>query len=260
MQLQVQNLAYSIDGKPILSNVSFSVFKGEKWAIIGRNGAGKSTLIRCIAGLAPAHAGSVCIDNKPLALFSAKQRGKAIAYVPQTNDYRMPFTVYDFVMMGRFPYFGLMAKALQEDKKIVEESLEITELTEYADRRMDSLSGGELQRVFIAGAVAQRTPLMLLDEPTTFLDPNHQYRIKKALDRIHDTFGVAIITVTHEISSIFANYTHILALKAGAVVFSGACSSIESSQTDFLTNIFDVAFETFHSPEGEKLLAPRAEM
>ena len=160
-------------------------------------------------------------------------------------------------MMGRFPYFGILAKVSREDKKIVEESLELTELTDYSERRMDSLSGGELQRVFIAGAVAQHTPLLLLDEPTTFLDPNHQQHIKRSIDRIHDMYDVTIITVTHDIASLFSDYSHVLALKGGVISFSGTSSLNKNSQAEFLHSVFDVPFEPFISAKGEALLAAR---
>ena len=256
MLLQLQDLCCTINRKTILSDISFSVNNGQRWAIIGKNGAGKSTLIKCIAGLITPDKGVITLDGKPLNSYSVKQRAKMIAYVPQMNDRPLPYTVYDFVMMGRFPYLGFMAKAFSDDKKIVEEALELTELTENAQRRMDSLSGGELQRVYIAGAVAQKTPLLLLDEPTTFLDPCHQNRIKKAMDRIHDAYNTTIITITHEIASIIANYSNVIALKNGAISFSGSCASVESKSTEFLASVFDVDFESYSSKTGSKLLAP----
>lgn len=259
MLLQVKNLNYSIHGKEILSNISFSAAQGQRWAVIGKNGAGKSTFIKCIAGLCAVTQDAISIDGKPLSAFSPKQRGKIMAYVPQISEALLPFSVYDFVMMGRFPHFGIMAKVSREDKKIVEKSLELTELTDYFERRMDSLSGGELQRVFIAGAVAQRTPLLLMDEPTTFLDPNHQQYIKRSIDRIHESFKVTIITVTHDIASLFTDYSHVLAFKGGNVSFSGASSMNDNSQVTLLHSVFDVPFVAFTSPRGETLLAARPE-
>jgi iron complex transport system ATP-binding protein len=256
MILEVNGLYCSIQGKPICKDISISVKSGERWAIIGKNGAGKSTLIKCIVGLIKPDKGTITFNGKLSEHYSIKQRAQIISYVPQINNRLLPFTVYDFVMMGRFPYLGFMAKAMNSDKKIVEESLELTELSEFSDRRMDTLSGGELQRVFIAGAVAQRTPLLVLDEPTTFLDPCHQHRIKKTMDRIHDAYNTTIITVTHELLSITSSYTNVLAINNGSISFSGKSEEIKNQSDKFLERIFNVPFESFTSLKGETIIAP----
>lgn len=254
MLIEINGLSFSYNHKPILHDISLRINEGEQWAIIGKNGAGKSTLLKCLAGLEKTTQGQILIAGKKIGSYAPKDIAKIISYVPQVSGRNLPFRVFDFVMMGRFPYQGLMAIPSAHDKKIVRESLQMTDTEDFSLRKMNTLSGGELQRVFLAGAVAQKTPIMLLDEPTTFLDPFHQQLAIRALSRIHNEFHTTIISVTHEISSIIDRYSNVLGLKAGVVMFSGPLSADSNESTKVCNGIFDVEFEIAESKNGRKII------
>jgi iron complex transport system ATP-binding protein len=242
--IKTDNLSYAYNEKAVLQNVSLSIEQDQTWSIIGKNGAGKSTLIKCIAGLLPIKPGTIFVNGTDILKMKPRERAKVISYVPQaTGRAHAGYTVFDFVMLGRFPYQGLMAIPDENDRKIVFEALQLTDVSDLGGRYMTTLSGGELQRVFIAGAVAQQTKLMLLDEPATFLDPLHQELIRKTLDRIHNEFGTIIVTITHDANAAISRYNNILALVDGHQFFAGSTRIFKEKCPDVLEKIFSVRFE-----------------
>ncbi|MBD3344978.1 MAG: ATP-binding cassette domain-containing protein [Chitinivibrionales bacterium] len=242
MTVTITNLTFNYNGQPILKGIDFTARRGERWGIIGRNGAGKSTLIRCMAGLEKGVFDSIAVDGESLNSISQRSLAQFIAYVPQIHSGIYPFSVREYVMMGRFPYQGLMSIPSKQDKRIVDDALAIVGMSSFADRRMYALSGGEMQRVFLAGAVAQQAGVLLLDEPGTFLDPYHQELLQKALDRIHDEFKTTIVTVTHDINDALGHYSKILALVDGSVYFKGPSTELMADSTKQLKEIYGVTF------------------
>lgn len=243
--LAVTQLQVAIGGTPILSDISVTVGAGERWAVIGKNGAGKSTLIKCMAGLLPAGGGEIRLEGQKLADVKPRQRARRIAYVPQAAGRGVPgFAVFDYVMMGRFPHQGFLAIPGEQDRRRVGEALELTDTAAFAGRAMNTLSGGELQRVFLAAAVAQESALLLLDEPFSFLDPLHQDIILTALDRIHDRYGTAMVTVTHDVNAALVRSSHILALVAGRVFFAGTTAELRRRAPGVLQEIYSLPFDT----------------
>ncbi len=240
--IEIKDLSFSYNKKPVLDNVSLSIMPGERWAVIGRNGVGKSTLIRCLAGLESQYTGSITVNKTGIASLHPRTLAKMIAYVPQVQDRNLSYSVFDFVMMGRFPYQGFMATATSEDKKCVEDALELTDTALLADRQMNTLSGGEQQRVLLAGAVSQRTDILLLDEPTTFLDPLHQELIHEVLDRIHNEYTCTILMVTHDINTALFRNDNILALKDGSVFYGGSSEKLLEKTPSMLREIFGISF------------------
>lgn len=242
----IKNLSFSYDKSiQVIDNISVTVKKGETWAIIGKNGSGKSTFIRCLARLEPVKFGSILLDERELSEYSSIELSRKCAYVPQAT-LRIPpnFTVEEYVMMGRFPYCGFPLRYSENDRKIAVEAMQLTDTYKFKKRSMKALSGGELQRVFIAGAVAQRTGVMLLDEPVSFLDPMHQEMIHSSLKRIHSEYGTTLLTVTHDINAALRRNTHMLALSDGASVYQGTTDIFLNDPLSKLEEIYGISFET----------------
>ena len=177
--------------------------------------------------------------------------------MPQTGELIPPFTVYEFVLMGRYPYLSPLSSPNKDDHEAVTEALMLTGTDEFAGRELSTLSGGERQKVFIAAALAQGSEIMLLDEPTTFLDPKHQYDILKILRKVNE-YGVTIISVTHDINHAVLFSRRILGIKEGKMVFDGPPEGIMKNET--LYELYERSF-TFivHPKTGMPLILPDAE-
>ena len=242
--VNAETLSFSYGGKSVLDAVAFTVNTGETWAVVGRNGAGKSTLIKCICGLLPPVKGTVSIDGIDIAKTPPKELAKKIAYVPQgTNRPMPPFTVREYVGMALFPYStGFMGRLSDNNKRSIDDALSLTDTGHLADRAMNTLSGGEFQTALIAGAVAQSTPFLLLDEPTTHLDPFHKENIRQVINRVHKERGTAVITVTHDVNFALSTHQNILAIVDGKIFFNGSRDEFCIDAVDNLERIFSVKF------------------
>ncbi|MBN2136949.1 MAG: ABC transporter ATP-binding protein [Sedimentisphaerales bacterium] len=199
--IEVENLTfgYTLQSE-VLENISFEVAPGTFLAIAGPNGAGKSTLLNLLCGTLKPGAGSIAIDSAPLQSYSIETLAERIAVVRQGFLPMFGFSVIETVMMARTRQFAATGFETKTDRKIVEEALQMTDTAHFAARPLGSLSTGERQRVFIARALAQDTPILLLDEPTSFLDLKHQVGIYDLLKTAQIDRGKTIVTVTHEIN------------------------------------------------------------
>ena len=174
--LQIQNLSVAYGDYVALQDVSLTIAPGEMLAVIGPNGAGKSTMVRAVSGVVPLRSGEVLIGAQmsPAHSLSAAERARLLAVVPQAREMPAAFTVYETILLGRTAYLGWLGKSKPQDHEQVEWALARTNLTGFAQRRVGELSGGEQQRVLLARALVQSAPVLLLDEPTTHLDLQHQ--------------------------------------------------------------------------------------
>ncbi|MDR3011750.1 MAG: ABC transporter ATP-binding protein [Chitinispirillales bacterium] len=268
-KIEAKKVTFSYSDKIIIKDITFTVGAGETWAIIGRNGAGKSTLLKCLCGLLSinkkramkektpsseiCHRGDVLINNINIANLSPRQIAKQIAYVPQgVGRIPPPFTVREYLAMARFPYGGIWGSGLSpDDKKNIENALELTDTVHLAERMMNTLSGGELQSAFIAGAAAQGTPFLLLDEPTVHLDPYHQENIRKLIERMYTQRGVSVITVTHDVNFALSTHNNILALVDGETFFCGTKKEFCINAIGNLSKIFSVDFDVAECRGGK---------
>ena len=199
--IEVKNLTFGYGPQEaILRDLSFEVAPGTFLSIAGPNGAGKTTLLNLLCGLLRPQAGSVTIDDEPVESYSVKQLARKIAVVRQEFVPVFDFTVAQVVSMARTPYLGTFGFEGRADIALVHEALVATETARFASRLLRNLSGGERQRVFIARALAQNTPILLLDEPTSFLDLRHQVGIYDLLKGMQLEKGKTIVAVTHEIN------------------------------------------------------------
>jgi iron complex transport system ATP-binding protein len=224
----------------VLRDVSLTVGRGDFLTVIGPNGAGKSTLLRCLDGIVEPSAGGISIDGRPVADFGRREIARAVSYVPQPDGGALDFTVQSFVEMGRFPHLGSWAALTETDVAAVREAMDVTEVTDLAQRVMGSLSGGERQRVSIAAALAQGGSILLLDEPTSFLDYRHQVQMLDLIDRLHRDKALTVIAVTHDLNSTVALADGVVALKDGRVAFVGTPAELLTESR--LAHIFDAEF------------------
>ncbi len=239
--LAIENLSVQLGKKVILQDVSFEIKAGDWVSVIGPNGAGKSTLFKTLLGLAPVSAGAIRLLGKSLQQISPRDRARVMGYVPQVAEQGLTCTVEEFIMMGRYPYLSAFASPGAEDRQIVDQVLALTDTVSFRHRLMDSLSGGERQKVFIAGALAQQPRLLLLDEPASYLDPRNELDIQELLQRINRETGMAIVMVSHHLNSVLRYSQLVVGLKAGQLLFDGSPQTLLES--NILQDLFDVEFQ-----------------
>jgi iron complex transport system ATP-binding protein len=213
--IDVDNVSFSYGGEPILEHLSFSVCQKDFLAILGPNGSGKTTLINLLAGLSKPKTGHIRIRERSVSSYRRTELARVIAMVRQESATAFGFTVCETVMMARYLANGGKLFETRQDREIVDRSLEVTEIKRFADRPLNCLSGGERQRVFIARALAQQTPILLLDEPTSHLDLKYQLEIFELLRRLCQQEQKTIIVVSHDINLVQHYATAFLMLAAG---------------------------------------------
>ena len=233
MTLKTENLGFSYKTNNIFKEISLSVGDGEILSLVGPNGAGKTTLLKCINRLLVPNAGSVEAMGRDVATFSRIEMAKAMAYVPQSAPSQFPITVFDAVMLGRRPYLNW--KPSQIDIDMVMDIIVRLELSEMAMRDINQLSGGERQKVVIAKAIVQEPKILLLDEPTTYLDLKYQLRIMEFVRSMVDDKGLSAIITTHDLNLALRFSDSLAVLKDGGIVVSG--------NTDVLTE--DVILQVY---------------
>lgn len=247
--IETDNLRLSLGGADILRGISFAVLEGEYVSIIGPNGAGKSTFVKCLAGIYRDWQGSVDICGRDLRSYKHRELAKQISYVPQGGAEQMPFSVHEFVMMGRYPHLSPFTSCTPEDEKAVDKALELTGTREFRDRMMHTLSGGERQNVFIAAALAQGASILLLDEPVTFLDYRHQVNILATLKEINRKSGITIVAVSHDLNDAITWSDKIMAIRAGQNIFHGPPAELLDNMK--LRDIYDMSFHFVPNPFSE---------
>jgi iron complex transport system ATP-binding protein len=245
--IDVRELAFGWGSAPLFAGLSFEVPAGEALALLGPNGAGKSTILRLLAGLLRPRAGEVRLDGRPLAALPAHERARRVAYVPQGLDPRLPFTVFETVLMGRYAHLrGRWETAA--DRAVARRALAALRLEDVAERPLAEVSGGERQRALIAAALAQEAPVLLLDEPTTALDVRGRVETLSLLERLRRDERRTVVLVTHDID--------LAARACGRVVLLGAAAGpVVGSADDVLEPArleaaFGIPVRSFELPDG----------
>ena len=255
--IEVENLSFGYTPQnTILKDISFEVTKGSFLAIAGPNGAGKTTLLNLLCGLLKSKSGSIKIDAAPVESYSVKRLAQKVAVVRQEFVPVFDFTVAQIVSMARTPYLGTFGFEDETDKQMVKESLEATDTAQFALRALGSLSGGERQRVFIARALAANSPVLLLDEPTSFLDLKHQVGIYDLLKTAQLEQGKTIVAITHDINLAAQYCDEILLLGADGDYHIGQTKDVfspEQIEKVFGVRIFvcQLGQEKFFIPLGK---------
>ena len=224
--IEVNNLSHTYDQRQVLCHFSAHFNKGSFCAVMGPNGSGKSTLLRCIARLLKVQSGSILLEGRDITSFKILELARMISYVPQREDVIFDFSVYDTIMMGRNPYQKRWEFTTNQDEEIIRKVLEKTKLDSLKNRLLGQLSGGELRRVMIARAIAQQTPLLLLDEPLANLDIVHQFEIMNILKDLNHNSNITVIIVMHDIPIALQYATQVLLLKNGKILDFGETAEV----------------------------------
>ncbi|MDR0327530.1 MAG: ABC transporter ATP-binding protein [Planctomycetaceae bacterium] len=246
MLISVQNLTYRVGNKTLLDDLSFDVQAGEYLTIIGPNGAGKSTLLKCLDNILSDWSGTILLDQVPLQQISPIRLARRIAFVQQSVLKLFSFTVRQLVEMGRYPHLKWLSPLTEEDQQIVHESMTAMGILHLADRTIETLSGGEMQKVHLATALVQQADILFLDEPTTYLDYKYQSEIGRLLRTINQQQHKTIIEVTHDVNRALLDATHVMALSEGKIVFDGSPGYLMDA--DHLRNIYGIDFQFVDHP------------
>lgn len=229
-RLVTQHAVVGYGGAPIVKGVDVDIPDGAITAIVGPNGCGKSTLLRALARLLSPSEGSVLLDGEDIQRIATREVARRVGLLPQSPIAPAGITVRELVARGRTPHQKVLRPWSAEDETSVMSALHSTGLTAIADEAVDELSGGQRQRAWIAMALAQDTPIMLLDEPTTFLDIAHQYEVLDLLHRLHHRQGRTIVMVVHDLHQAARYASHVIAMSGGEVAASGAPSEVLTEQ------------------------------
>ncbi|HBL31738.1 MAG TPA: hypothetical protein DD490_33360 [Acidobacteria bacterium] len=240
--LTARGLTYEADGRTILGPLDLEVHPGECLVLVGPNGAGKTTLLRLLTGLLRPRAGELFWRGRPYAALSRRELARCIAYVPQIRPARVPLTVEEVVLLGRYPHLSALQWAPKTaDFTAVDEALAVVGVQELRRRPVDELSGGERQAVFIAAALAQEAELLVLDEPTIHLDARHQSDLAGLLLRLAGAAGRTVVLATHDLNLASLLGDRLLALAGGCILAAGRPAEI--LQPDLLERLFRARFE-----------------
>lgn len=228
--LEAQNLHVSYGENLILEDLNLQIPKGKITVLVGANGCGKSTLLRTFARLQKAKSGEIFLDENKLDAISTKEVAKRLAILPQGPVAPEGLTVQQLIKQGRYPHQSWLKQWSTEDEKIVNNALAVTQMTEFADRPVDALSGGQRQRVWIAMTLAQKTDLILLDEPTTYLDMAHQVEILDLLFDLNDKEGRTVVMVLHDLNLACRYAHHIVAVRNKQVYAQGKPEEVVTAE------------------------------
>jgi len=221
-QLQAQNLTLAYENRVICEHLELNIPKGKFTVIVGPNGCGKSTLLRSLCRLLKPSQGQVCLDGKDIQKIPAKELARELGLLPQSSQAPDGIQVADLIARGRYPHQTLFKQWSLEDQNAVFQAMEDTGVTGLAERQVDELSGGQKQRVWIAMVLAQKTPIILLDEPTTYLDVAHQIDLLELFRSLNREKHHTIVAVLHDLNQACRYADHLIAFSDGKIVAQGA--------------------------------------
>lgn len=249
MALRIDHLQSGYGAIRILKDLNLVIPEGKITALIGPNGCGKSTLLKTIARLLPPQGGDIRLDGQSVYRMGAKAFARHVAFLPQHHMVPEGISVRTLVGYGRSPYLNLWGRLGSKDHDIVARVMAATHTDMLADKRVDELSGGQQQRAFLAMTLAQETPYLLLDEPTTYLDLNHQIALMDMM-RAEQEKGVTVITVLHDLNQAARYCDHLVVLKDGALIAEGAPQQVMTNH--LLAEVFAVNAAPYTCPVSGK--------
>lgn len=241
MELIAKNITFQTKGTALLNNVDLELRSGELVALLGPNGAGKTTLLRAALGLIKPQSGNITLGGDDISSMSSMTRSQRIAYLPQMRPLAWPNIVHDVVALGRYSHGARLGRLGAKDAKAVNDAIAACDISHLAQRRMDTLSGGELARVHCARAFAANAPLLIADEPVAALDPRHKYRVMKLIKNYVQQSREAprgALVVLHDIGLAARNADRLVWMKSGKIVANGTAK--ETLTADRLAQVYGV--------------------
>ncbi|MFE5759263.1 ABC transporter ATP-binding protein [Streptomyces massasporeus] len=256
-RLSAENVTLAYDQRVIAEQLSVEIPDRSFTVIVGPNACGKSALLRALSRMLKPSEGRVLLDGNVIQSMPAKKVARTLGLLPQSSVAPDGITVADLVGRGRYPHQGILRQWSTEDERVVQESMRQTGVAELGDRYVDELSGGQRQRVWIAMALAQQTPLLLLDEPTTYLDIQHQIDVLDLCAELHEEQGRTLVAVLHDLNHAARYATHLIALREGRVIAEGAPKDIVTA--GLVEEVFGLRCQVIDDPEtGTPLVVPAA--
>ncbi|MEU0913859.1 ABC transporter ATP-binding protein [Streptomyces althioticus] len=256
-RLAAENVTLAYDQRVIAEQLSVEIPDHSFTVVVGPNACGKSTLLRALSRMLRPAEGRVLLDGQAIHSLPAKKVARTLGLLPQSSIAPDGITVGDLVARGRYPHQSLLRQWSSDDERVVKESMTRTGVADLAERYVDELSGGQRQRVWIAMALAQETPLLLLDEPTTYLDIQHQIDVLDLCADLHEEQGRTLVAVLHDLNHAARYATHLIALREGRVIAQGAPKDIVTAE--LVQEVFGLRCQVIDDPEtGTPLVVPAA--
>jgi iron complex transport system ATP-binding protein len=247
--VDVHNLNFSYSAKHALRDVSFSINAGERVAVLGPNGSGKSSLLKILSGVLKPSSGKVRVLAQPIESYRRRRLSRKLAFVPQETHATFPFTVAQLVLMGRAAYLGAFALEGERDLEVARESMILTDTWNLADCYLHELSSGEKQRVVLARALAQEPKILLLDEPTTFLDVKHQIQMYELVLSLNQRRGLTVISALHDLNLASLYFPRLILLRDGAIFCSGEPHEVLTE--DIIHRVYGARVQVMSDRDGK---------
>ena len=246
--ISVKNLSVAYENNTIIEDLSLSIPKGKISIIIGANGCGKSTFLKTLARINKPKAGEIFINKKDIKKINEKNIAKEVAFLPQGPVCPSGLTVRELVAFGRFPHQKLIGGLNSHDKKVIDWAIKETGLSEFADREVENLSGGQRQRAWIAMTLAQETEIIMLDEPTTYLDMSYQLEVLEVLEKLNKEKNITVVIVLHELNNACRFADNIIGFKKGKIICEG--KPLEVINKENLKEIYGIEANLQKSENG----------
>lgn len=250
---ELQAATFAVQGRTLLHPTSLEFEAGKVHGLIGHNGSGKSTLLKLLAQQQPVSGGRVCFNGRALSDWGRRAFAREVAYLPQHLPSAESLTCRELIGFGRYPWKGLLGRSSRDDAEHIERAMALTHTEAFADRLVDTLSGGERTRVWLAMLLAQGSRLLLLDEPLAALDIAHQVEVMSLVRTLTHELGLGVIIVLHDINMASRYCDHLVALHSGKVIAEGGPDKLMHS--DLLENIYGIPMQVMPHPGGQHQVA-----